>query len=83
LTAALCFPTRVLDTPVLASADRSLVDSPFEDRAETAIVRIGMSPSNTGMGEIKLSRACIRTHRYKILRHESISQEEGALPGPF
>jgi hypothetical protein len=56
-------PPRVLDALALALDYGSLVDSPLGDRAETRITGIGMSPSNPGMGEMKLSRACIRTYK--------------------
>jgi hypothetical protein len=63
LVAALRFPARVLDTPTLTSADGSLTDSQLGDRAETGTAGIRMSPSNPGMGEMKLSSAYIQTHK--------------------
>jgi hypothetical protein len=59
ITGALRFPTRVIDPPALASVVGLLADSPLGGRAETVIVGIGISPSNPGMGEMKLSKACI------------------------
>jgi hypothetical protein len=56
-------PPRVLDALALALDYGSLLDSPLGDRAETRITGIGMSPSTPGMGEMKLSRACIRTYK--------------------
>jgi hypothetical protein len=53
------FHARVFNAPTLAPADESLANSPLGDRAETGNAGIGMSPSNLGMGEIKLSRAYI------------------------
>jgi hypothetical protein len=47
---ALRFPGRVLDAPTLAPADVSFADSPLGDRAKTGIAKIGISPSNLGMG---------------------------------
>jgi hypothetical protein len=61
LAVALCFSARIFDTPALAPADGSLADSQLGDRAETGFAGIGMSPSNLGMWEMKLSRACIQT----------------------
>jgi hypothetical protein len=63
LIATLHFPARVFDAPTLVPADGSLAGSPLGDRTEIGIVRIGMSPSNLGMGEMKLSRTCIQTHK--------------------
>jgi hypothetical protein len=59
ITGALRFPTRVFDPPALASVVGLLADSLLGGRAETVIVGIGISPSNPGMGEMKLSKACI------------------------
>jgi hypothetical protein len=63
LAIALCFPTRVLGTLALASTYGSLTNSLLGHRAEIGIARIGMSPSNPGMGKIKLSSACIQMHK--------------------
>jgi hypothetical protein len=52
---------RVFDAPTLASAEGSSMASPLGGRAETGIAGIGMSPSKPGIGEIKLSKSCIRT----------------------
>jgi hypothetical protein len=41
----------------------SLADSSPGDRAETEMVGIRTSPSKPGMGEIKLSKACIQTNK--------------------
>jgi hypothetical protein len=49
----------MFEVPALAPVEGSLVGSSLGDHAETEIVRIGMSPSKPGMGEIKLSKACI------------------------
>jgi hypothetical protein len=59
---------RVFDGPALAPADGSLADLPHGDWAKTGIVGKGMCPSNPGMGEVKLSKACIQTYKYKITR---------------
>jgi hypothetical protein len=59
LAVAFHLPAQVFDAPALALADGSLVDSSHGDRIETRIAGKGMSPSNPGMGEIKLSKAYI------------------------
>jgi hypothetical protein len=56
---ALRFPARVFDAPALALADGSHTDSLLGDRVETGTTGIRMTPSNSRMGEIKLSKACI------------------------
>jgi hypothetical protein len=68
LAVAFCLLARVFDTPALAPTDGSLADLPLGDRAKTRIVGKGMSPLNPGMGEIKLFKACIQAHKYKITR---------------
>jgi hypothetical protein len=68
LVVALRFPTQVFDAPTLATANGSLAVSPPGDRAETGIVGKEMYHSNPRMGEIMLSKACIQTIKYKILR---------------
>jgi hypothetical protein len=65
---ALRFPARFFNTPTLAPADGSVADSPLGYRAKTGIAGKGMSPSNPWMEEIKLSKACIQTYKYKISR---------------
>jgi hypothetical protein len=62
ITGVSCFPTRV-DAPALAPAVGSLADSSLRDQTETGITGIGISPSKSGMGEIKVLRACIQTHK--------------------
>jgi hypothetical protein len=57
-------PIRVFDAP----ADGFPADLPHGDWAGTRITRMGVSPSNTGMGEIELSKAYIQTYKYKITR---------------
>jgi hypothetical protein len=59
LAVAFHLPARVLEALALALTDGSLVDSPPGHRAKIGIAGIGMSPSNPGMGEIKLSKAYI------------------------
>jgi hypothetical protein len=44
----------------LALVEGSLVDSSLGGQAKTRMVGIGMSPSKPGMGEMKLSNACIQ-----------------------
>jgi hypothetical protein len=49
------------------------VEAPWEDlipgsRAETGMAGIGMSPSNPGMGEMKLSKSCIQKLEYELLK---------------
>jgi hypothetical protein len=60
LTVTLHFLGQVLDVLVLAPADGSLADSPLRDQVETGIAGIWMCPSNLGMREMKLSKACIQ-----------------------
>jgi hypothetical protein len=62
------FPDWVFYAPALAPIDGSLADSTLGDRVETGIVGIGMSPSNLGMGEIRLSKACIQIYQELNLR---------------
>jgi hypothetical protein len=57
-------PAWVLEASTLASIDRSLPDSPLGDQAETGMAGIMMSPSNLGIGEIKLSKAYIQKYEY-------------------
>jgi hypothetical protein len=52
---------RVLTTSGLALVDGALSALPLGGWVETRIARIGMSPSKLGMGEMKLSKACIQT----------------------
>jgi hypothetical protein len=51
---------RVHEALVLHLVEGSLVDSVPGSRAEIGMAEIGMSPSNPGMGEIKLSKSCIQ-----------------------
>jgi hypothetical protein len=39
------------------------MDLPPGGQAETEMDKIGMSPSKLGMGEMKLSKACIQTDK--------------------
>jgi hypothetical protein len=64
------FPHRVFEAPTLALCDGSLADSSLGHRVEIGIARIGMSPSNLRMGEIKLSKACIQIHWELDLREK-------------
>jgi hypothetical protein len=41
----------------------SLTNSLLGGRAKTGMTRIRMSPWKLGMGEIKLSKACIQTNK--------------------
>jgi hypothetical protein len=63
LAAAFYLPVRVFEALALAPADGSLIDSPLGGPVETGMTEIGMSPSNLGRGEIKLSKACIQTNK--------------------
>jgi hypothetical protein len=58
-----CFPfaDRVFKALALTLAEGSLVDSSPGDWPETGMAGIRMSPSKPGMGEMKLSKACIQT----------------------
>jgi hypothetical protein len=47
--------------PALAPVEGSLSASSPGGWAETGIAGIGISPSKLGMGEMKLSKACIQT----------------------
>jgi hypothetical protein len=59
LVLAFYLPARVLEASTLALASGSLADSPLRDRVKTGMAEIEMSPSNLGIGEIKLSKDCI------------------------
>jgi hypothetical protein len=59
LAVAFYLPARVMRALASALAEGSLLDSSLGGRAKTGMVRTGMSPSKTGMGEMKLSKACI------------------------
>jgi hypothetical protein len=63
LAAAFHLPVQVFEAPPLALADGSLEGSPLGDRVEIGMARIGMSPSNPRIGEIKLSMACIQSDK--------------------
>jgi hypothetical protein len=69
LAAAFYLPVRVFEALALAPADGSLIDSPLGGPVETGMTEIGMSPSNLGRGEIKLSKACIQTNKGLIGSH--------------
>jgi hypothetical protein len=60
---ALCLTSRVLEDPAPGLADESSVDSLLGVWAEIRTAGIGISLSNLGIGEIKLSRACIPRYR--------------------
>jgi hypothetical protein len=64
LVAAFRLPAHVLEALTWALAERSLADSPLGDWAKTGMVGIGMSTSYPGIGEIKLSKACIQIYEY-------------------
>jgi hypothetical protein len=60
------------------------MDSSLGGRLETGVTRIGMSPSKSGMGEIKLSKACIQTKKdIRIQEGDIIDEDKGTLPDPF
>jgi hypothetical protein len=59
VAAALQLPAQVLDDLALGPANESSADSALRVRAEIRIPEIDMSPSKPGIGEMKLSRACI------------------------
>jgi hypothetical protein len=50
---------RVLGVLALEPVGGSLKDSTPGSRAKIGMARIGTSPSNPGMGEMKLSKSCI------------------------
>jgi hypothetical protein len=52
---------QVFDVPTLASLEGLLIASPPGGRAKMGRARIRMSPSMLGIGEMKLSKSCIRT----------------------
>jgi hypothetical protein len=54
-------PARVLRALALTPAEESLVDSSPGGWAKIGMAGFGMSPSKPGMGEMKLSKACIHT----------------------
>jgi hypothetical protein len=60
--AALCLPTLVVEDLTLGLTVKSSADSPLGVWAEIRMAEIGISPSNLGIDEMKLSRAYI--HRY-------------------
>jgi hypothetical protein len=63
VVAALCLPARVLEDPAPGLTDESSADSLLGAWAKIGMVGIGISPSNPGIGEMKLSKVCIRRHR--------------------
>jgi hypothetical protein len=54
-------PARVFRALALALAEGSPVDLSPGGQAKTGIAGIRISPSKPGMGEMKLSNACIQT----------------------
>jgi hypothetical protein len=58
---AFCLPARVFEELALAPTEGSLTDSSPGGQAKIGMVGNGMSASKLGMGEIKLSKACIQT----------------------
>jgi hypothetical protein len=61
LTVAFRLLVYVFDASALDPTEGSSMASPPGGRAEMGIAGIGMSPSKSGMGEIKLSRSYVRT----------------------
>jgi hypothetical protein len=59
---------RVLDAPALDAAEGSSMALPPGERAEMGMAEIGMSPLKLGMGEMKLSKSCIRTIKTSDLK---------------
>jgi hypothetical protein len=59
LAVTVCLLAQVYKVLALALVDGSLIDSSSGDRAEIEMVKIRISPSNLGTGEMKLSNACI------------------------
>jgi hypothetical protein len=59
---------RVLDAPALDAVEGSSMALPPGERAEMGMAEIGMSPLKLGMGEIKLSKSCIRTIKTSDLK---------------
>jgi hypothetical protein len=59
LAVAFHLPARVMRALASALVKGSLLDSSLGGQAKTGMARTGMSPSKTGMGEMKLSKACI------------------------
>jgi hypothetical protein len=51
---------RVLEAPTLYLVEGSLEDSTARSRADIGMVGIDMSPSNLGIGDMKLSKSCIQ-----------------------
>jgi hypothetical protein len=51
---------RVLEVPALDPVEGSSEDSVPGSWAEIGMAGIGMSPSNPGIGEMKISRSCIQ-----------------------
>jgi hypothetical protein len=75
---ALRFPDWVFHAPALYPPDKSFADSLLGDQVEAGIARIGMSPSNPGKGEVRLSKACIQIYQELNLR-KNIELKEGRL----
>jgi hypothetical protein len=57
--------------------------SPPGQQAEMGIAGIGMSPSKPGMGEMKLSKSCIRTIKTSDLKKIEKTKLTGCLTGPL
>jgi hypothetical protein len=55
--------------------------SPPGEQAETGIAGIGMSPSKPGIGEMKLSKSCIRTIKTSDLQKTEKTKLTGCLTG--
>jgi hypothetical protein len=60
--AALCLPALVMEDLTLGLTVKSSANSPLGVWAEIGMVGIGISPSNLGIDEMKLSRAYIRRY---------------------
>jgi hypothetical protein len=80
---ALCFPARVFEALAPAPGDGSLIDSLLGDRVETGIIRISISPSNPGMGEMKLSKDYIHIHKELDLKEKYRTKRRTPYQDPF
>jgi hypothetical protein len=60
LTDTFCLQARVLEALALDPTEGSLEDSALGSRAKIRVAGIWTSPTNPGMGEIKLSKSCIQ-----------------------
>jgi hypothetical protein len=63
LAAAFHLLAQVFEALALAPVDESLVGSSLGGQAKTGTARIRMSPSKSGIGEIKLSKTCIQMNK--------------------